>query len=89
MWGEASGSDQCLCADQINADIYSQMKWVRQADVEATKMMAKMVKEWFVLHLGLIPETVCRTGPLLDLLSDRKIELHIPIMDKSGRNEGM
>ncbi len=47
------------------------------------------VKAKFDLHLEqLIADTAYGTGPLLGWLVDRKIVPHVPVFDKSGRNDG-
>ena len=62
---------------------------IRQAEVGSTKTMLKRVKERFDLHPELlIADTAYGTGPLLGWLVDRKIAPHIPVFDKSGRNDG-
>ncbi len=62
---------------------------IRQAEVGSTKTMLKRVKEQFDLHPErLIADTAYGTGPLLGWLVDRKIAPHIPVFDKSGRNDG-
>ena len=51
--------------------------------------MLKRVKQKFDLHPErLIADTAYGTGPLLGWLLDRKIAPHIPVFDKSGRNDG-
>ena len=51
--------------------------------------MLKRVKERFDLHPErLIADTAYGTGPLLGWLVDRKIAPHIPVFDKSVRNDG-
>ena len=62
---------------------------IRQAEVGSTKTMLKRVKAKFDLHpQRLIADTAYGTGPLLGWLVDRKIAPHIPVFDKSGRNDG-
>ena len=62
---------------------------IRQAEVGSTKTMLKRVKAKFDLHPErLIADTAYGTGPLLGWLVDRKIAPHIPVFDKSGRNDG-
>ena len=62
---------------------------IRQAEVGSTKTMLNRVKERFDLHPErLIADTAYGTGPLLGWLVDRKIAPHIPVFDKSGRNDG-
>ena len=62
---------------------------IRQAEVGSTKTMLTRVKEKFDLHPErLIADTAYGTGPLLGWLVDRKIAPHIPVIDKSGRNDG-
>jgi len=62
---------------------------IRQAEVGSTKTMLKRVKERFDLYPErLIADTAYGTGPLLGWLVDRKIAPHIPVFDKSGRNDG-
>ena len=51
--------------------------------------MLSRVKAKFDLHPErLIADTAYGTGPLLGWLVDRKIPPHIPVFDKSGRNDG-
>ena len=62
---------------------------IRQAEVGSTKTMLNRVKAKFDLHPErLIADTAYGTGPLLGWLVDRKIAPHIPVFDKSGRNDG-
>ena len=62
---------------------------IRQAEVGSTKTMLERVKERFDLNPErLIADTAYGTGPLLGWLVDRKIAPHIPVIDKSGRNDG-
>lgn len=62
---------------------------IRQAEVGSTKTMLRRVKERFDLHPErLIADTAYGTGPMLGWLMDRKIAPHIPVFDKSGRNDG-
>jgi transposase len=62
---------------------------IRQAEVGSTKTMLKRVKAKFDLHPErLIADTAYGTGPMLGWLVDRKIAPHIPVFDKSGRNDG-
>lgn len=62
---------------------------IRQAEVGSTKTMLKRVKAKFDLHPErLIADTAYGTGLLLGWLVDRKIAPHIPVFDKSGRNDG-
>ncbi len=62
---------------------------IRQAEVGSTKTMLKRVKARFDLHPErLIADTAYGTGPMLGWLVDRKIAPHIPVFDKSGRNDG-
>ncbi len=51
--------------------------------------MLDRVKARFDLHPErLIADTAYGTGPMLGWLVDRKIAPHIPVFDKSGRNDG-
>ena len=51
--------------------------------------MLRRVKAKFDLHPERpIADTAYGTGPLLGWLVDRKIAPHIPVFDKSGRNDG-
>jgi len=62
---------------------------IRQAEVGSTKTMLKRVKAKFDLHPErIIADTAYGTGPMLGWLVDRKIAPHIPVFDKSGRNDG-
>ncbi len=62
---------------------------IRQAEVGSTKTMLDRVKNRFDLHTErLIADTAYGTGPMLDWLVDRIIAPHIPVIDKSGRNDG-
>lgn len=62
---------------------------IRQAEVGSTKTMLNRVKAKFDLHPErLIADTAYGTGPLLGWLVDRNIAPHIPVFDKSGRNDG-
>jgi hypothetical protein len=62
---------------------------IRQAEVGSTKTMPKRVKAKFDLHHEyLIAESAYGTGPLLGWLVDLKIAPHIPVFDKSRRNDG-
>ena len=62
---------------------------IRQAEVGSTKTMLDRVKARFDLHPErLIADTAYGTGPMLGWLVDRKIAPHIPVFDKSGRNDG-
>ncbi|MCK8463074.1 IS1182 family transposase [Aliiroseovarius sp. S1339] len=62
---------------------------IRQAEVGSTKTMLERVKGTFDLHPErLIADTAYGTGPMLGWLVDRKIAPHIPVFDKSGRNDG-
>ena len=62
---------------------------IRQAEVGSTKTMLRRVKTRFDLHPErLIADTAYGTGPMLGWLVDRKIAPHIPVLDKSGRNDG-
>ncbi len=62
---------------------------IRQAEVGSTKTMLRRVEARFDLHPErLIADTACGTGPMLGWLVDRKIAPHIPVIDKSGRNDG-
>ena len=50
--------------------------------------MRKRAKERFDLHPErLIADTAYGSGPMLGWLVDRKIAPHIPVFDKSGRND--
>ena len=61
---------------------------IRQAEVGSTKTMLKRVKAKFDLHPErLIADTAYGTGPMLGWLVDHKIAPHIPVFDKSGRND--
>lgn len=52
--------------------------------------MLDRVEDKFDLHPErLIAGTAYGTGPLLGWLVDRKIVPHIPVFDKSGRNDGI
>ena len=62
---------------------------INQPEVGSTKTMLKRVKAKFDLQPErLIADTAYGTGPLLDWLVKRKIAPHIPVFDKSGRNDG-
>ncbi|KUP94665.1 hypothetical protein TRIHO_05910 [Tritonibacter horizontis] len=62
---------------------------IRQAEVGSTKTMLKRVRARFDLHPErLIADTAYGTAPMLGWLVDRKIAPHIPVLDKSGRNDG-
>lgn len=62
---------------------------IRQAEVGSTKTMLERVKARFDLHPErLIADTAYGTAPMLGWLVDRKIAPHIPVFDKSGRNDG-
>ncbi|GAA6202805.1 hypothetical protein NBRC116599_40310 [Aquicoccus sp. SU-CL01552] len=62
---------------------------IRQAEVGSTKTMLRRVKTKFDLHPErLIADTAYGTAPMLGWLVDRKIAPHIPVLDKSGRNDG-
>ncbi len=62
---------------------------IRQAEVGSTKTMLNRVKAKFDLNPErLIADTAYGTGPLLGWLVDREIAPHIPVFDKSGRNDG-
>jgi transposase len=62
---------------------------IRQAEVGSTKTMLRRVKEKFDLHPErIIADTAYGTDPMLGWLVDRKIAPHIPVFDKSGRNDG-
>lgn len=62
---------------------------IQQAEVGSTKAMLKRVKAQFDLHPErLIADTAYGTGSPLGWLVDRKIAPHIPVFDKSGRNDG-
>ncbi|KIC09723.1 transposase [Leisingera sp. ANG-M1] len=62
---------------------------IRQAEIGSTKTMLKRVKAKFDLHPErLIADTAYGTGPMLGWLVDRGIAPHIPVFDKSGRNDG-
>jgi len=51
--------------------------------------MLNRVKAKFDLHPErLIADTAYGTGPMLGWLVDQKIAPHIPVVDKSGRNDG-
>jgi len=62
---------------------------IRQAEVGSTKTMLTRVKDKF----GLVPDwmiadTAYGSGPMLGWLVERKIDPYIPVIDKSGRNNG-
>lgn len=62
---------------------------IRQAEVGATRRVLDRVKDKFGLHPErLIAGTAYGTGPMLGWLVDRQIAPHIPVFDKSGRNDG-
>ncbi|GFE52244.1 hypothetical protein So717_39970 [Roseobacter cerasinus] len=85
-----SYSDNCLIDTDhgVIVDVEA-TRSIRQAEVGSTKTMLKRVKQKFDLHPErLIADTVYGTEPLLGWLVDRKIAPHIPVFDKSGRNDG-
>ena len=62
---------------------------IRQAEVGSARTMLERVKARFDLHPErLIADTAYGTAPMLGWLVDRKIAPHIPVFDKSGRNDG-
>ena len=62
---------------------------IRQAEVGSTKIILERVKAKFDLQPErLIADTAYGTAPMLERLVDRKIALHIPVFDKSGRSDG-
>ncbi|PTW47037.1 transposase [Rhodovulum kholense] len=62
---------------------------IRQAEAGSTKTMLRRVKARFDRHPErLIADTAYGTGPMRGWLVDRKIAPHIPVIDKSGRNDG-
>lgn len=62
---------------------------IRQAEVGATRTMVSRVHRRHDLKPeGLIADTAYGSGPMLGWLVDHGIAPHIPVIDKSGRNDG-
>jgi len=62
---------------------------IRQAEVGSTKTMLNRVKAKFGLHAErMIADTAYGSGPMLGWLVNRKIALHIPVIDKAGHTDG-
>ena len=62
---------------------------IRRAEVGSTETMLERVKTKFDLHPErLIADTAYGTASMLGWLVDHKIARHIPVFDKSGRNDG-
>ncbi len=62
---------------------------IRQAKVGATRTMLERVKDRFELHPErLIADTAYGSAPMLGWLVDHRIAPHIPVLDKSWRNDG-
>lgn len=62
---------------------------IRQAEVGATRTMVDRVRERHDLNPErLIADTAYGSGPMLSWLVDHGIAPHIPVIDKSGRNDG-
>ncbi|WP_439144192.1 IS1182 family transposase [Planktotalea sp.] len=62
---------------------------IRQAEVRSVRTMLGRVKDTFDLHPErIIADTAYGSGPMLGWLVDRKIEPHIPVIDKAGRTDG-
>ncbi len=63
---------------------------VRQAELGAMQTMLDRTNDTFDIHPErMIADTAYGTGPLLEwLVQERDIAPHIPVVDKSGRNDG-
>ena len=62
---------------------------IRQAEVGSARIMLDRIKDRHDLDPErLIADSAYGSGPMLGWLVDRKINPHIPVLDKAGRTDG-
>ena len=62
---------------------------IRQAEVGSVRTMLDRIKNRHNFDPEqLIADSAYRSGPMLGWLVDRKINPHIPVLDKAGRTDG-